>query len=173
MIKKSRFTTLAGIGAISLLLLTGCSAASDANTNSEEDAAAQVEKVPGIGDTVTDGDIEFVVNSVTCSTDPMQDETYAALPPTGQFCKVNVSATATKDIGMFLGNISITTAQLSDEVSPAVGAMMYEGTLRPDYIDNGQTLTGDVVFDIAVDDSVATVLLKKNAMSDGVVVTVE
>lgn len=164
--KTLRLSTVASIGVIATLLLTGCAGASELTTSPTEDT------VPGIGDTVTDGDIDFVVNSVTCSTDPMEDGNYDPLPPKGQFCKVNVSATATSDVGMFLGDITITTAQISGEVDPAVGAMMYDGTLNADYINEGQTLTGDVVFDIAVDDSVETVLLKENPMSNGVVVTV-
>lgn len=102
----------------------------------------------------------------------MSDGNYSPLAPKGQFCKVNISVTALDDIGMFLGDVTITTANISGEVEPSIGAMMYAGTLNSDYIKKGQTLTGDVVFDIAVDDSVKTVLLKKSALTEGVVVPV-
>lgn len=62
--------------------------------------------------------------------------------------------------------------QRSGEVTPDVGAMMYAGTLNADYISEGQTLRGDVVFDIAADDSVATVLVKASPLTEGVVVPV-
>ncbi|MFT4294021.1 MAG: DUF4352 domain-containing protein [Micropruina sp.] len=135
-------------------------------------ASAKTNTTPKIGTPVVDGDVEFVVNSVKCTTDPMKDGNYSPLDPDGQFCKVNVSATALKNIGMFLGDITITTAQIDGEVTPDVGAMMYAGALKADYIKKGQKLTGNVVFDIATDDSVATVLLKENAMSAGVAVPV-
>jgi hypothetical protein len=128
----------------------------------------QESAAPAIGVPVVDDGLQFVVNSVACSTEPMTDDTWAPLEPNGQFCKVNVSVTALTNIGMYLGDITITTAQVSGEIEPAIGAMMYEGTLNADYISNGQTLTGDVVFDIAVDDSVETVVLKKTALSDGI-----
>ena len=126
-----------------------------------------VEKLP-----VQDGEIEFVVHSVSCTTDAMSDDTFAPLPPSGQFCKVNVSATALANIGMYLGKITISTVNGDKDLTPPVGAMKYAGTLTADYIDKGQTLEGDVVFDIAIDDAVASVTLRENALTDGVTVPV-
>lgn len=154
----------------SALVLTGCGAASgdsDSGAPTEEETSAPA----GIGTAVTDGDVEFVVNSVTCSTDPMDDDQFAPLTPSGQFCRVNVSATALDDIGMFLGKITASTSSEAD-VSPSVGAMMYAGTLSADYIEKGQTLTGDVVFDIPVEDTITSVLLRESALTEGVTVPV-
>lgn len=164
--------TLSAIAALALLLV-GCSPSASEDTTPESPKPVEVEEAPGVGVPLVDGDVEFVVNSVECSTEPMSDGNYAPLPPKGQFCKVNVDATALADIGMFLGDITITTAQINGEVTPAVGAMMYAGSLTADYISEGQTLTGNVVFDIAADDAVATVLLKANPMTEGVVVPVQ
>lgn len=167
--------TLTVAAALSSVLILSACGASDDGGGSAPEAGVETEAPPaepGIGTPVTDGAIEYVVNSVTCSTDPMEDDTFAALAPSGQFCKVNVSATALSNIGMFLGVITVSTTSEA-EVTPAVGAMMYEGTLQADFIDEGQTLTGDVVFDIPVDDSITSILLKENGLTDGVTVVVD
>lgn len=174
----------AGIGIVLAAALTAtlaaCASGSDQGVPAEKPAASQpsvvpdaeITKDPAIGVPVTDGDIEFVVNSVTYTDAPMEDGNYAPLAPKGRFAKVNVSATALAEVGMYLGDITVTTAQVPGEVTPAVGAMMYDGTLNPDYMHKGQTLRGDVVFDIAEGDTVTSVLLKANPMSEGVTVPV-
>ncbi|GAA1967040.1 DUF4352 domain-containing protein [Microbacterium deminutum] len=164
----ARLLVVLGLG----LALTGCAGAGVTNEGASSSAAPQ-EAAPAIGVPVTDGDIEYTVNSVTCTEQPMDDGNYDPLPPDGQYCKVNVAATANANVGMFLGEITITTAQINGEVKPDVAAMLYAGTLQPDYIKKGQTLTGDVVFDIAKDDSVKTVALKETPLSEGVVVPVD
>lgn len=159
---------------LALLGLTGCGASTapaDEGSGEETTTAAEAE-APAIGAPVRDGDIEFVVNSVSCTTEPMSDDTFAPLAPSGQFCKINVSATALAEIGMYLGKITIDTVGGDEGVSPAPGATMYAGTLSADYIDAGQTLQGDVVFDVALDDSVASVVLRENPLTEGVRVPV-
>lgn len=169
--RATRISITAAAAALLMISLTACSTSSGSTSGAPGEAPEAV--APTIGVAVIDGDVEFVVNSVTCTEEPMDDGNFAPLAPDGQYCKVNVSATALDDIGMFLGDITITTAQISGEVTEDIAAMMYAGALKADYIDEGQTLTGDVVFDIAKDDSVATVLLKENPLSKGVVVPVE
>ena len=147
-------------------------APSTATSQAAPETSAPVEQEPAIGVPVVDDNVQFVVNSIKCSTEPMDDDKYAPLKPKkGEFCKVNVSATALSNIGMYLGEVTITTDKAGD-VSPSVGAMMYAGTLRADYIDKGQTLKGDVVFDVAKGDKITAVLVKKTALSDGISIPV-
>lgn len=176
---------IVAVGAVAQLG-RGTDDASTAPSDSETDTSAEVAPVEepiavpeteaptalGIGDVATDGDVDFVINDFFYTTEPISDDTYAPLAPTGQYAVANISATATSSIGMYLGEV---TAILEDgsSVSPSVGAMMYAGTLNPAAIEDGQTLTGDVIFDIPVDATVVGFVLQENPLTDGVSVYAE
>lgn len=143
---------------------------SESNSEKNEDEA----KTASIGESVRDGKFEFVVKSVKCGETTVGTNEYLQDKATGQFCRVSMSI---KNIGNEAQSLFGDNQKLLDnqgrEFSYDSTATIYassddSGSTWFDQINPGNTVEGDLIFDVPTDVEIASAKLHDSAFSDGV-----
>ena len=128
---------------------------------------------PGIGDEAVDGDFTFVVTSVEDGP-PIIGTPEFGVEPQGKFVLVTLTVTNNGDsAGSFFGSNQFLIDTEGRKASADDEAAIYLEEAQSFYeeINPGNSLTGVVVFDIAVDAVPASLELHDSAFSGGVTVT--
>jgi hypothetical protein len=127
---------------------------------------------PGIGDEAVDGDFTFVVTSVEDGP-PIIGTADFGIEPQGKFVLVTLTVTNNGDsAGSFLGSNQYLIDTEGRKASADDEAAIYLDEAQSLYeeINPGNSLTGIVVFDVAVDAVPASLELHDSAFSGGVTV---
>lgn len=160
------------------------SAAGDGDTVSQSPSDSQSETATespspeqaGIGTSVVDGKFSFTVTNVECGIDSVGNDVLGA-EAQGQFCIISLTI---ENVGnepqtMFADNQKLFDAK-GREFSPDTSSMIYmEGGSDAwlSEINPGNTLTGELLFDVPKDASLDYIELHDSAFSDGVEVSLE
>lgn len=129
---------------------------------------------PGVGDTVSDGSFEFVVNSVDCGRTSLGG--IVKLEAKGQYCIVDLTVTNSGDESPAFselwqraydanGNEYGTDALAGAVVNQSLGSLWTS-------IPAGESMTGKIVYDIPADATLAKLELHHNPLSAGAVVSI-
>jgi hypothetical protein len=125
-----------------------------------------VAATPKIGETVTSGNFAFIINSVTCGESTISwvygDIIRYYSTAQGQFCRLNLTV---KNIGEYQDNISVSGQYLyntqgqqwtySSSATSNAAKYLYGNPLNAS-INPGNSITGDIVYDIPVGQSPST-----------------
>ena len=181
--KKKRF-----IAPLALVLIIGISTVAnsgsnaptstgnDSNTSSKGDESDTAPAMPGLGEAAVDGKFSFTVNSVKCGIESVGDE-YVSKEPQGQFCQV---ALTIENVGkepqtMFADNQKLFDSE-DREFSPDTSAMIYMKDGADTWlkeINPGNSLEGNLLFDLPAGATPATIELHDSAFSGGVKVSLK
>lgn len=123
--------------------------------NAEGGAPAPEAGTPGIGQEAVSGNLTFVVNGLSRSTDRIGTETIGTSPQ-GHFCTLDVLVHDT-------GN-----EQFAADTEAAIYLPNAESLYEP--INRGNELTGQVVFDVPVETVPTVVELRGGVFSDPVTI---
>ena len=174
--KKKRFMIpliFVAAGVISSLS-GGTSDTGTSNTSAKSDTSSSVEAAPGIGTQVSDGKFTFVVNAVKCGVATV-GESFLEVKAQGQFCIVDVNVANT---GNESQSVDISSMYLYDaadrKFSTTSSAMLsMEGSdLWLTDINPGNSIEGQLIFDLPKDASPVSIELHDSMFSDGVTVKV-
>lgn len=162
----------------------GGSSSKDSNSNKDNNQSAtsdenKTESKPSIakiGEAVKDGKFEFTVNKMTCGEASVGGE-YLKEEAQGQFCRINVTV---KNIGNEAQTLShsdqyaynAAEQKFSANSTAAIYANSGSSTWY-DSINPGNTVTGDIFFDIPKDTTPVTIELHDSAFSGGVKVSLQ
>ena len=166
---------------LALVVLIGLSTAVNGgkSSTSVSDAAdsgssAEVETMAKIGDTVTDGDWSFVVNSVKCGIKRVGSSLLGA-DAQGQFCVVSVSATNNGSSADYFSG--------SDHKIYDVNGVEYESdnsnwiyledNMLLDKVNPGNTSKGQILFDVPKTADLDYILMQSSILSSGVKVSLK
>jgi Domain of unknown function (DUF4352) len=137
--------------------------------------AEEEESLPGIGDTVRDGVLEFTVKSMNCGVTQIGDE-YLNKEPQGQYCIVTIKVkNASKKPTTWDGDNQTLIDTKDSEYSPDNSAWAYldaNNTLLEE-INPGNSVTGRVAWDVPKKTKPDRLLLKEGifGFSEGVTVS--
>ncbi|MEJ5867136.1 DUF4352 domain-containing protein [Pseudokineococcus sp. 5B2Z-1] len=129
----------------------------------------------GLGAPARDGDFEFVVNGVECGETSIGDE-FLSTEAQGQFCIVAMSITNIGDsAGTFFGDNTYLLNEAGQQFSADTEAGIYLGDADSllSEINPGNTLDGQVVFDVPSDMTPTAIELHDSAFSGGVTVQLQ
>ncbi|MGK5170480.1 DUF4352 domain-containing protein [Geodermatophilus sp. CPCC 205761] len=192
--KKAWFLVLAVIVVIVIATQSGGgdsateeSASTDAAAGADTGAAAEAPEAPaapaapaepaapGIGQPAADGDFNFVVNGVDCSSTEIGNE-FLNTTAQGQFCIVDLTITNIGDEAQsFLGgNATLFNAQ-GQEFSSDSEAAIYldDSSSLYEEINPGNTLSSKVVFDVPAGTVPSSIELHDSMLSGGVTVNLQ
>lgn len=131
------------------------------------------ESVAKIWDTVRGGDLEFVIKKVTCGKTKVGSK-YANKKAQGQFCFVTLTiSNVGKEPSLFFeDNVTLYDDQDREFAADTEASIYHEpdATIFLEEINPGNTLKGDVVFDIPDDAKPARLELQDSFWSGAVVV---
>jgi hypothetical protein len=177
----ARHKVLTGIAAFIVLIVIvsvagGGSTKKSGNTSNGAKAAASKATTAKIGEPVRDGQFEFVITSNKCGETTVGTSQYAQAKAQGQFCRVNMTI---KNIGDKAQSLFADNQKLVDgsgkEYSYASTATIYAaptgGSTWYDQINPGNTVTGDVIFDVPAGVTPVTAVLHDSSFSGGVKVS--
>jgi Domain of unknown function (DUF4352) len=147
------------------------------------DAAAPVAEAPveeeagnpGIGEAAADGDFNFVVNGVDCSTTEIGNQ-YLGTTAQGQFCIVDLTITNIGDEAQsFFGDNATLFNAAGQEFSADSEAAIYleDSSSLYEEINPGNSLNSKVVFDVPAGTTPASIELHDSAFSGGVTVDLQ
>ena len=187
--KPSKTLKVIGIALLILLILgvigsasktkeTVDNATSTTDTSSTEQAGTSSKPIAKIGDAVRDGKFEFVVNKMSCGETTVGSQ-YLKAEAQGQFCRINVTV---KNIGNEPQTLSHSdqyayNAQ-NQKYSADTEAAIYansDSTASNWYndINPGNTVTGDLFFDVPKELTLAKIELHDSAFSSGITVLLQ
>ncbi len=149
------------------------------STSSTTKTASQQPQLAKIGQPARDGKFEFVVNSLKCGETTLSDS-FGNVEATaqGQFCRVNISVKNISTVPYSFDE----TAQYLYGSSGSKYSLSTEGTIwaQPsdqdpwgNDINPGNTLTGDLMFDVPKGVTPTTAELHDSATSGGVKVSLQ
>ena len=157
----------------------GNSGTNDATGSSTEESAPETEAevdVLGIGDTATEDGFSFIVNGFECGITSVGDSTFGAQAQ-GQFCKVNITI---ENIGDKAEYVFADSQLLFDdqgrEFSPDTVSMLYlgdSGNLGLEEINPGNSVTGDLLYDVPADFVTDYIEVHGSAFSSGVEISLK
>jgi hypothetical protein len=182
----SRHKILTGIlGLIVLFVIIGAaSGGSDSDkTNDSNDKSSNSSKskkeetVAKIGEAARDGKFEFTVTAMKCGETTVGTNEYLQEKAQGQFCRISMTI---KNIGdeaqsMFADNQKLVDTE-GKEYSYDSSATIYASSGSStwyDQINPGNTVMGDIFFDVPADVTPVTALLHDSMYSGGVKVTLQ
>lgn len=148
---------------------------SSTNGKAEDKPAATTAK---IGQAVRDGKFEFTVNSMKCGETTVGTNEYLQAKAQGQYCRVNLTI---KNIGneaqsMFADNqklIDGSNKQYSYDSEGTIYAAPSGGGTWYDQINPGNSVTGDILFDVPAGVTPVTAELHDSSFSGGVKVSLQ
>lgn len=148
----------------------------DASTTTSQKKAA--ETTASVGQPARDGKFEFVVNSMKCGETTVGTNQYLQAKAQGQFCRVNLSIKniGTESQSMFADNqklVDSTGKQYSYSSSATIYAAPDNNSTWYDEINPGNTVTGDILYDVPAGVTPVTAILHDSAYSGGVKVSLQ
>lgn len=156
------------------------STASSSDSKSTETTASgkKAETIAKIGESARDGKFEFTVNSAKCGETSVGTNEYLQAKAQGQFCRVNMSI---KNIGneaqsMFADNqklVDSASKEYSYDSEATIYAAPSGGSTWYDQINPGNSVTGDILFDVPAGVTPVTAVLHDSAYSGGVKVSLQ
>jgi hypothetical protein len=180
--QKKRF-----IVPIALVLLIGISQAMNGgsgtdnsanDTTSDEGSTSEeaTNEMLGIGDAAVDGDFSFTVSGVECGIPSVGTDVFG-VEAQGQFCLVSVSI---ENIGSEAKTMFADSQKLFDsegrEFSADTSAMIYLEDGADSWlseINPGNTLAGQLLFDVPADAAIDYIVLYEGVFSSGVEVSLK
>lgn len=132
-----------------------------------------------IGEPARDGKFEFTVNSISCGETTVGTNEYLQDKATGHFCRLNL---AIKNIGdeaqsLFADNQKLIDDQgrqySYDSTATIYASPNDSGSTWFDQINPGNSVVGDILFDVPADASIVTAELHDSAFSGGVKVQLQ
>ena len=167
-----------GIGLISAMIASG----TDENGKQTQERSVS-NSVPksAIGQTISEDGFNFVVNSIKCGEARISTngDVYFYSDAQGQFCRLNVTVTNT---GNTANSIDASAQYLFnpqgqrytyDSSATSHAANYSLGSPLNDDINPGNSITGDFVFDVPTDVTLATAELHARSGSKGMVVSLQ
>jgi hypothetical protein len=182
--KKKRF--IVPIGLVVLIGLGqavggggGSSSDNSATDTSSSDSAATEETTdgrPGIGQSAVDGAFSFTVKTVECGIESVGNDTFGE-EAQGQFCLISLSIENIGDEAqtMFADNQKLFDTE-GREFSADTGSMIYLENGADAWlseINPGNTLEGQILFDIPKDATLDYITLSESLFSGGVEVSLQ
>jgi hypothetical protein len=176
-----RHKVLTGIGVIIVIAIiasaAGGSKKDNTTTNSKSTTTSQATTAK-IGEAARDGKFEFTVTAMKCGETSVGTSEYLQQKAQGQFCRVsmNIKNIGDKSQSLFADNQKLVDAD-GKEYSYASTATIYAapsgGSTWYDQINPGNTVTGDVLFDLPAGVTPVTAVLHDSAYSGGVKVNLQ
>lgn len=153
---------------------TGSSDSTEAKAEDSKPATTAAK----IGQPVRDGKFEFTVNTIKCGETVVGTNEYLQAKAQGQFCRVNLTI---KNIGneaqsMFADNqklIDGSNRQYSCDSDGTIYAAPSGGGTWYDQINPGNSVTGDILFDVPAGVTPVTAELHDSSFSGGVKVSLQ
>jgi hypothetical protein len=172
---------------IVLLLLGGIGAAAgggssnknNSSSSSGSSSSSSAKATAKLNEPARDGKFEFTISKVTCGEAKVGTNQYLTKTAQGQYCRVSMSI---KNIGNQAQGLSSSDQKLIDaqgkEYSADDTATLYaapEGATSTWYnqINPGNSVSGDIIFDIPKDVTPVTAELHDSAFSGGVKVNLQ
>ena len=175
-------TIVAVIIVIAVIGSAGSSSNKTDNKTSSSNSTSSTTKKPTaklakIGEAANDGKFAFTVNSVKCGETSIGDQ-YLNKAAQGQFCRLNITA---RNIGNEAQTLDTTTQYLynaqGQKYSSDTTATLYaEPSSSSSWytdVNPGNTVTGDILFDIPKTATPTTAILHDSAFSGGVKVSLQ
>lgn len=135
-----------------------------------DDAPASAENAAGIGTPVRDGKFEFIVESVQPGQSEIGTEPLTTKAQ-GEFVTVTVKVTNTADQAQsFVGSTAKSHDAAGREFSASTTAAIYlpDSSSLYEQINPGNTVTGQIVFDVPAGTTLTSIELHDSMFSDGV-----
>jgi hypothetical protein len=169
-----------------LIVLAVIGSASSSKSNStgsssgtSSSKASTSSATPKIGQPASDGKFTFVVNKFTCGIPTVGTNPYAQATAQGQYCDLNLTIKNTgtesqtiSDSDQFLFNAagSKYTADTSADIdaAPSTSTDIWLNNINP-----GNSVTGDIYFDVPKGTTPVTAELHDSAFSNGVKVSLQ
>jgi hypothetical protein len=150
--------------------------ATDTSSNGSGESEETTDGRPGIGQAAVDGDFSFIVKTVECGIDSVGNETFGA-EAQGQFCLISLSIENVGDEAqtMFADNQKLYDTE-GREFSADTGSMLYLENGADAWlseINPGNTLEGQILFDIPKDATLDYITLSDSLFSGGVEVSLK
>jgi len=184
-----RHKVLTVVGVIILLIIIGAASGGGKNNSNntsqnstststpKKTTAKPAAKLAKIGEAANDGKFSFTVNSFKCGESSVGDQ-YLNKTAQGQYCRMNVSV---KNIGNQAQTLDTSSQYIYDatgkKFSSDSTATIYAApsSNSPWYaeVNPGNTITGDIIFDVPKDTTPVTAELHDSALSGGVKVSLE
>lgn len=142
----------------------------EAAEGGEAEDVTEAESSPGLGDTVADGDFEFVVTDLEAGVERVGDE-FLNTDAQGQFVLVHLSVTNIgNDSQTFFGSNQdlVDTEGRSHSADDSAAIYLHDSDAVISGINPGNTAEVTVVFDIPTDAEPAAIELHDSAFSGGV-----
>lgn len=152
------------------IIIAGSNIATPSAPAQQNESVEQPVEVAAIGDAVVDGTFTFTVNDMECGLTTVGTE-YLNTTAQGQFCRFGITVTNSgqKPQYMFAANQKAFDAsgrEFAQDSTPG----MYDnsGNVWMTEINPGNTITGNIYFDIPVDATLNRLELHDSAFSKGV-----
>ncbi len=165
------------IGVIASAAGGGSKTNTSSNNSSSTSKADNKTQVAKVGEAVRDGKFEFTVKSIECGKPSVGTNQYLTKTAQGQYCLLNVSV---KNIGnekqsLFSANQKLLDAA-NKEYSADDTATLYaapQGSSWYSDINPGNSVEGQIVFDVPKDVTPSIAQLHDSALSGGVKVSLQ
>jgi hypothetical protein len=174
--KKKRF--IAPIALVVIIALSstanGDKAPSASNNGSSTNTTEEKPAMPGIGDAAVDGKFSFTVTAVKCGIKSVGTK-YSTKKPQGQFCQVSVNVENVGDEPqtMFADNQKLFDSE-DREFSPDTATMIsVQSDLWIKEINPGNTIKGNLIFDLPKGAEPSEIELHDAAFSGGIAVNLK
>lgn len=146
----------------------------------EADKAEPTEQTTKLGQPVRDGKFEFVVNKLTCGEKSVGSQ-YASATAQGQYCRVNIRVQNIGDQAQTLSHADQYAYSADNKKFSADSTAAIYSTSSSDASSNawynqinpGNTVTGDLFFDVPAGVTPTKVELHDSAFSSGVTVNLQ
>lgn len=180
-----RHKILTGVGVFILLFSILGASGSESNTNTNNNSAAETTKpaetankveTASVGQAVRDGKFEFKVNSLKCGETSVGGE-YLNEKAQGQFCRLNLSI---ENIGNEPQSLLSSDQKLidnkerefrADDTATIYAASDTGANTWYEQINPGNSVKGDILFDVPKGVKITTVELHDSSFSNGVKVS--
>ncbi|MBW4061292.1 DUF4352 domain-containing protein [Candidatus Saccharibacteria bacterium] len=145
------------------------------STSSSSPAAkTAADTTPKIGQPASDGKFQFTVNKLTCGETTIGTNPYAQVTAQGQYCRLNVTikntGTQSQDLSdsnqyVFAANGNKYSADSTADIyaQPDSASGTWLATINP-----GNSVTGDIIYDVPKGTTPTTAELHDSAFSGGV-----
>ncbi len=173
----ARHKVLTVFGALIVLIIIGSASSKGGGTSVPVSSAKTTASTPKIGQVANDGKFAFTVNKFACGETTVGTNQYLQATAQGQFCRLNITINNTgtesqdlSDSNQYVYDASgkkytaSTAADLYAQPGAAGGTWL--STINP-----GNSVTGDVIFDVPKGTTPITAELHDSAFSGGVKVT--
>ncbi len=171
------------LGLIVLVMIGSASGNKNDNQNTPSTAnnaaSSSSSSMPKIGQPASDGKFTFVANKLTCGATTVGSNPYAQATAQGQFCDLSLTIknTGTESQDLFdanqylysaAGNKYSADSSADIEAEPAGTSNTWLNNINP-----GNSVTGDIYFDVPKGTTPATAELHDSALSGGVKVSLQ